>query len=149
MKRSQRFQTIVDLKARQEQSALEAVGECQKRNQEAKQQLQSLIDYRQEYLDKYQVWSNNGMPIKSLLEYRAFMEKLNQAIHAQTHIMEQLELELAQKRKDWELQHQNTKNMQKVFDGFVSEENKLANKREQSEADDRASRMQRGPNNGT
>ena len=144
MKKSQRIQTIVDIKAQQEQKSLEALGEKLRSHQEAIQQLEHLVQYRQEYLDKFQNNASVGMSVTVLVDFRAFIEKLDQAIAGQAQLVQQAELEVMNKRKNWENKHQHTQSLQKVFDGIVAEEHKLENKREQAESDDRSSRSTRG-----
>ena len=140
MKKSQRIQTIVDIKAQQEKKSLEAFGDSQRRHQDAQQQLDHLRQYRQEYLDKFQNHAGVGMNVTALIDFRAFIEKLDQAINGQVQLVQQIELEVMNKRKTWENMHQHTQSLQKVFDGIVAEELKIENKREQVESDDRSSR---------
>ncbi len=144
MKKSERIQTLVELKAQQEKNSLEAFGDCQRRVQEARQQHENLQSYRQEYLDKYQGNANAGIGVAALLDFRAFIEKLDQAIEGQALVVQQTELELMQKRRAWEHLHQQSQSLQKVCDGLIAEEQKIENKREQTESDDRSSRMIRG-----
>ena len=139
MKKSQRIQTIVDIKAQQESNALKALGEQQNKAQAAKLQLEHLQRYRQEYLEQY---SGNGVKrVQSLVDFRAFIVQLDVAIIGQENIVQQAEMEALRQRKCWENLHHNTKNLQKGCDGLVAAESKIANKREQVESDDRASRM--------
>jgi flagellar protein FliJ len=147
VKKSQRFQTIVNLKVQQENKALKDLGQQQQKVQAAKQQLAHLQQYRQDYLDK-----DTGKSVKrvnAFLEFRAFIAKLDQAIGGQENSIRHLETELHRKRQHWESLHQHTKNLQKVRDGMVLAEVQAVNKREQREADDRASRMSRNNAEGT
>lgn len=139
MKRSQRIQNIVDIRAQQTSKALTAVGEQQNKIQAAKQKLTHLQQYRQDYLDKDA--DNGSKRINAFLAFRAFIAKLDQAINGQEDVIQQLELELIQKRQHWESLHHNTKNLQKVCDGLVATELKTTERREQREADDRSARM--------
>lgn len=148
MKKSQRMQAIVEIKALQEKQSLEVLAECQRRSLEAKQQLEHLQNYRQEYLDKFEDSAGGGMRVKVLLDFRAFIDKLDQAIAGQAQILQQTEFELVQKRKVWEGLYQHTQSLQKVCDSIVAEEVKIENKREQSESDDRSSRTIRGSSSG-
>ncbi len=52
MKRSQRIQSIVDIKAQQASKALAAIGEQQHKLQAAKQQLALLQKYRQDHMQE-------------------------------------------------------------------------------------------------
>jgi flagellar FliJ protein len=146
VKRSQRIQTIVDIKAQQENSALKALAEQQRKIQAAQQQLEHLQQYRQEYLDNDR--ESGSKRIHRLLEFRAFIAKLDHAIAGQTDVIQQIETELQRKRKHWESLHHHTKNLQKVCDGMASAELNLESKREQRESDDRASRMSNNTSGG-
>ncbi|NOT85322.1 MAG: flagellar FliJ family protein [Methylococcaceae bacterium] len=139
MKRSKRIQSIVDIKAQQENQALKEVAEQQQKTYAAQQQLEHLEQYRQGYLDRDK--AGGAQRVSALLEFRAFIAKLDQAIIGQMDVIRQLDIELQRKRKHWESLHQNTKNLQKVCNGMVAAELKIANKREQLESDDRAARM--------
>lgn len=146
MKKSQRIQTIVDLKAQQEHKALQVLGEQQRKVQAARLQLEQLQQYRQDYLDKEA--KQDFKRVNSLLEFRAFIAKLDQAISGQEDILKQTEREFLSKRQQWETLHHNTQNLQKVCQGLVKTEERLDNKREQLESDDRASRMSRNHSGG-
>ena len=143
MKKSERLQVIIDLQAQQEKQALEALGVCQQKQQALMQQLRNLQSYRQEYKEKNDDFENRSVTIGQLLEFRAFISKLDKAIEEQQQIIEVKNKELTGCRKAWEQKHQRTKSLQKAGDIAASEEIRLENKREQAEQDDRASRMGR------
>ena len=135
MKRSERIQTIVELKALQEQKSLEVLAKCQQKHQDALQQLEHLQSYRREYMEKFQSNSSGGMGVKVLLDFRLFIDKLDQAIAGQIKLLQETEQDVMQQRKVWEGMHQHTKSLQKVCDGIVAEENQMQHKREQAESD--------------
>lgn len=139
MKKSKRIQSIVDIKAEQTNKALIAVGEQQAKIQAAKQQLLHLQQYRQDYIDKDT--GNGSKPISAFLAFRAFIAKLDQALEGQETLIQQLERELIRKRQHWEALHHNTNNLQKVCDGLLAGELKIADRREQRESDDRSAQM--------
>ncbi|WP_305906914.1 flagellar export protein FliJ [Methylomarinum sp. Ch1-1] len=143
MKKSQRLNIIIDLQSQQESQALQMLGACQRQRQEMEAQLQNLKNYRQEYREKYDALKNRGLSISQLLEFRAFIDKLDKAIEAQGQTVEAKGRELVQFRKNWEQKHQKTKSMQKMSAQAASDEAKLVNKREQAEQDERASRFPR------
>jgi len=147
MKKSQRLNVIVELNANNEKKALEALGDIQKQRLQAKQQLDSLNVYLQDYKDKYQSMLAQGVNIKQLLEFRAFMSKIDKAIEDQKQVVDSVEKQVESVRMNWERQHQKTRSMQKVCDAAIKEEVKAENKREQNEHDDRATRV--GRNGGT
>ncbi len=143
MKKSQRLNVIVELNARNEKDTLKELGAAQQKKQQAEKQLEDLKLYRQEYEVKYQSIAKIGLNIKQLLEFKAFMSKLDKAIAEQEQVVVGVEQQLINTRKQWEQQHQKTKSMQKVCEAAVKEEIKVEEKREQNEQDDRSTRIGR------
>jgi len=140
MKKSQRLNVIVELNAKNEQDSLKALGQIQQQRQEAEKQLENLNIYRQDYVIKYRSISEAGTHIKQLLEFRAFMSKLDKAIVEQQQVVLGVEKQVILARTQWEQKHQKTKSIQKVCDVAAADELKAENKREQSEQDERATR---------
>ncbi len=149
MKKSQRIQALVELKARHEKNALTTLAEFQQKKRQAQQQLEHLQQYRQEYIDKFNARSGAGINVQTLLEFRSFIDKLDSAIAGQVLQVQQCATDEARRRDLWEKSHQQTESMQKVYCGIVAAEVKLENKREQAESDDRSCRMSRGSSTGT
>ncbi len=149
MKKSQRLKVIVDLNARHEQDALQAMGFSLKTLQEQQTQLENLQNYRQEYLAKFANRQQTGISINQLMEFRAFADKLDQAIEGQRQVVVNHEQDVQRARKQWEEAHQRTKSLQKVSDLALVEETKIEQKREQAEQDDRAARSGRKDGTGS
>ncbi len=147
MKKSQRLQLIVDLNAQHEKKALVALGKTQVKRQEALVQLDNLQEYLQEYKDKFQALSEQGVNISQLVEFRSFIHKLEKALEDQQKVVDEIDKDLSFARKIWERQHQKTQSLKKVCHSAEEVELKLQSKAEQNEQDDRASRSGRG--NGT
>lgn len=144
MKKSQRLKTIVDLNAQNEQKALVALGVAQQKKQQLDKQLENLIQYRQEYKNKFQATSVAGINIDQLVEFNSFINKLNRAIEEQKEAILEMDKELLFVRKNWEGRHQKTKSIRKVCESALAEETQIETKREQREQDDRAIRTGRG-----
>lgn len=143
MKKSQRLNIIAELNANNEKKSLEALGDVQKKKLDVKKQLENLEQYRQDYKDQYQSMSETGVNIKQLLEFRAFISKVDKAIEEQEHVVLGVDNQVESMRKDWEILHHKTKSMHKVCETAVLAEVKAEEKREQNEQDDRASRVGR------
>jgi len=143
MKKSERLKVVIDLHARQEQDALEAMGRVQQKLQAQQIQLENLQTYRIEYGNKLLDRQRLGMNVNQLLEFRAFADKLDKAIDGQRHAVMLQERELQRARQRWEECHQRTKSLMKVSELALVEELKIENKREQAEQDARAARSAR------
>jgi len=143
IKKSQRIKTIVEIKATQEKSSLEALGASQRKLLATQAQIESLRKYRQEYQDKFNQLGNAGISVVQLLEFRSFMDKLDKAIAGQEHALGECETDLMTKRKCWEGLHQRTQSLQKVCNSALAAEIRQECKLEQLEQDERASRSGR------
>lgn len=143
IKKSQRIKTIVEIKATQEKSSLEALGASQRKLLATQAQIESLRKYRQEYQDKFNQLGNAGISVVQLLEFRSFMDKLDKAIAGQEHALGECETDLMTKRKRWEGLHQRTQSLQKVCNSALAAEIRQEGKLEQLEQDERASRSGR------
>ncbi len=143
MKKSERFQVIIDIQAQQEKQALQVLGACQQQQQAMESQLRNLRSYRREYAEKYDAAESRGLSIGQLLEFRAFIAKLDKAIETQQQTIEAKNRELARFRKIWEQKHRKTQSLQKIGERAVREETKLADKLEQAAQDERAARSGR------
>lgn len=143
MKRSQRLQTIIDIHARQESEALQALGRSQQQLQVQQTQLDHLQIYHREYLAKLVERQQLGMNVSQLLEFRAFADKLDKAIEGQRHAVVLQERDVQRARTKWEECHQRTKSLQRLGELAIAEELKIENKLEQSEQDARAARASR------
>jgi flagellar FliJ protein len=142
-KRSKRLQTIVDIKANQEQKALETLGHSQRQHSEMKRQVDGLTHYRRDYVDKCNAFASEGVQVSRLIEFRSFIDKLDVAIAGQERVLNHMEQDVHFKRKMWERSHHSTQTIQKVRESALKVEQKHENKREQSEQDEHASRLGR------
>jgi flagellar protein FliJ len=143
MKKSQRIKTIVEIKATQEKSSLEALGASQRKLLATQAQIESLRKYRQEYQAKFNQQGCVSISVTQLLEFKSFMDKLDKAIAGQEYSLRECETELMTKRKTWEGLHHRTQSLQKVCNAALAAEIKQEGKLEQLEQDERASRSGR------
>jgi flagellar FliJ protein len=148
MKKSQRIKTIVEIKATQEKSALEALGASQRKLLATQAQVESLRKYRQEYQDRFNQLGGVGISVVQLLEFRSFMDKLDKAIAGQEHSLSECETDLMTKRKIWEGLHHRTQSLQKVCNSALAAEIRQEGKLEQLEQDERVSRSGRNNSGG-
>lgn len=143
IKKSERLKVIIDLHARQEQDALQALGRSQQKLLEQQTQLENLQKYRLEYQRKVEEKQKAGMNVNQLLEFRAFADKLDKAIGSQQSTVSAHEQDLQRVRIHWEESHQRTKSLTKVSELARLEELKAENRLEQLEQDAHAARSSR------
>ncbi len=144
IKRSERMKVLINIQQDREQQALEQLAEGQKLHQAQQAQLQNLQSYRQEYLDKMQAFNQQHTSVANLMEFRAFISKLDAAIETQQQTVEQCRMQMQQLQKAWEEQYIKRKSLTKVGENALKEELKIIEKQEQKEQDARAARYARG-----
>ena len=140
-KKSQRIKAIVDIKEMQEKKALEVLGTAQRKLMTMQAQVDGLITYRQEYRNRFNQLGAGGSSISNLLEFRAFMDKLDKAIVEQEMTLVEYQAEVLMKRALWQDLHHRTQSLQKVCDSALSEELKSEYKQEQLAQDEHSSRL--------
>ncbi len=143
MKKSQRIKVLVDLKAAQAKTALEALGVSQRKWLAMETQIEGLKTYRQDYQNKLDQLGAGGTQITQLLEFKSFIEKLDKAIAGQEHTLQAIQMELNFKKKAWETMHHKTQGLQKICDGAARVEAKQEDRLEQLAQDERAGRLGR------
>jgi flagellar FliJ protein len=141
MKRSQRIQAVVEIKAAQEKNALEALGASQKKMQEIEAQLESLRSYRRDYQERFDRLGRDGASVAQLMEFRSFMDKLDKAIKGQELSLQGSRADFQAKKRNWENRHSQTTSLQKVCAAAAVAEKKRDDKVEQGEQDEWASRF--------
>ncbi len=147
MSNRRRLEIIIDLYRRQEKQALEALGASQRRYQEMMQKLSSLEQYRNEYEQRGLGQSEQAFSAHELMEFRVFLNKLDQAVNDQKQLIQQQNQKVEQDRRQWRLKHQKTESLLKLDEKSQIEAIKQIEKHEQLEQDNRSSRG--GNNSGT
>lgn len=146
MSTKRRLEVIIDLYRRQEKQALEVLGNSQRQYQDMVQKLSSLEQYRNEYEQRGMGQEKQQFSSHDLLEFRAFLNKLDQAINDQKQLIQQQNEKVALDRQQWQLKHQKTESLLKLDEKAQIEALKQIEKNEQREQDSRSSRS--GNNSG-
>lgn len=139
MKRSERLTPVLELAETREQQAARVLGEFTRKLETTRSGLDNLKTFRDGYIAKFRE-SVESLGMRQLLEYRAFIAKIDTAIDDQHKAVARAEQELTQRQADWEAARQQTKGLRTVIDKARAEEAKAEDKRQQAEQDERASR---------
>lgn len=140
MKRSKRFEPIVELAEKREKEAVRILGQCQAKKRHLYEKAETLKKYRNDYSARLIRAGEEGLSARQLLDYRSFLGKLNQAIGDEEKRMREVDLELSLRRKTWEEALNRKVSLQKIEASWRAAEAKIIEQREEREADDRAAR---------
>lgn len=131
MTRSQRLEVVAGYKNKQQQQCLQDMADSKKRWEQQKAQLQNLIDYQDEYHQRHGQTSQVGLSTLQLIEFRRFMDQLEQTIKQQGQIVKQAEREFQIKQQHWLKLKNNAKVVEHLVENIQQQEQEQENKLEQ------------------
>lgn len=140
MSPSKRLKPVQQVADSREKAAAKQFGDSQRSLNGHKGKLDELRQYHHEYMERFQKAMQNGISSAQLQEYRAFIAKLNEAIRQQEQVVASSQQDRSSKQNNWQKKHTRVMALGKVVERYKKEEAKTADKKEQSEADERSQR---------
>ncbi|MGB5650391.1 MAG: flagellar export protein FliJ [Sedimenticolaceae bacterium] len=137
---SERFRPIQKIVSQKERKAAAALGESLKRREAARVRLDERRSYLTDYLDRFSGAARTGLSSRQILEYQVFIGKLETAIAQQEEIVAQSQQACDSNKARWRGRYTRSKAMDNAVGLMHKEERKDQERKEQSEADDRAQR---------
>lgn len=134
---------VIDERERQQAEQLAA---CERKVAENEAKLGELERYYTDYARQFAVRAGQGTGVASLRDYQVFLARLTQAVNQQTQVVLQVRGERDAELERWQQAARHAKAVGTVMERWKSEEQKLADRRDQLESDERAQRSgSRGP----
>lgn len=144
MTRSRRLAAIEDHFNRQAREAARLLAEVQSRLTATEATLKKLLDYRREYAGRpHAAPGTRPWTAAAMRNLRAFLGRLDQSIGEQTDRIEELRLELQQRRERWLSRYGEARALEAVIERLRSEERRQQHRREQADLDEASARMGR------
>ena len=140
MKRSQRLEPVVKVAENREQQAARSLGDSQSALNQAEQRLNELKGYREEYIQRFHANGATGMSAVQMGDYRLFLSNLSRAIEQQTGLVQQAIAVVEQQRQQWFSRRGKVKMLGNVVSRFQTDEQRVVDRKEQLEQDERAQR---------
>ncbi len=138
MMRSKRLDTVLRMAGDRERDAVGALAETRRRLVAQEQRLEMLLGYRAEYEGRFKERGAEGMAMGQLLEYRAFLDRLNRAIEQQRAALTEAQRRMEVDRQHWLEEAQRAQSLGKVQERLRDDEQRSADAQEQRETDERA-----------
>lgn len=143
--RADRLQPAVDQAHKRRDEAMQKLAEQQQRVARAEHQLGELKRYRQDYAEG----QGDGMSVGALLNRQQFIERIDRAIEQQQLDVQRQQRQLDQVRVDWRDARAREQALGSVVGNYRELERKAADRREQSDIDERMQRRRPpGPGRG-
>jgi len=138
--KSKRFEPIREVAANSAAALSRAMVEAERRVAEIEQQMGRLKSYRDEYV-RDSAQSVGSMDAVRLQNYRAFLERLSEAVRLQTQSLGLARAEYESRRAQWSAKRVEAESLGRVIDRFRAEERQSADRREQRDGDEAAMRL--------
>lgn len=135
------LQTLMNLAQHQNESAIRKLGQLNKQQQGALQQLETLRQYRRDYQERLQESSKGGMDHSELRNFQEFINKLDQAIVQQMQIVEQSKASTQIGRNEFDLARRKLKSFDTLQQRHVKEQKRADEKSEQKISDEHTGRL--------
>ncbi len=140
MSSSKRLRPVQRIASHSERQAARAFGASQRVLSGEEAKLEELRSYHREYLQRFESEARNGMSATQLQSYRAFLVKLEAAIHQQEEVVAVSNERHRQQRREWQQRYSRSQALDKVVAHSQEKERLEQERREQSESDDRSQR---------
>lgn len=138
MTRSDRMKPIKDLADRSERDAGTVVAAARRVLEEREAQLAQLRAYREDYARR--AAHEGAADAVRLQNYHAFLARLGDAVRQQEELVALGRQDLERKTAAWQEKRVEAASLGKVVDRLAGAEQRAADRREQRETDERASR---------
>ncbi len=149
MKRAARLQPVQKIVVDAERKQAEQLAVAERALAAQEKKLSELTAYRDDYTQGFARRASGGMGARDLVDYQAFMARLNDAIKQQTAVVQKFCGERDAQSKRWQEAALRAKALGHVITGWQQEAARAADKRDQRETDERAQRRRPNLSNDT
>jgi len=137
MTTSTRLKPVQGFAERKERDAALVFGDAQRQVQTESEKLEQLREYHREYLERFHKAAVAGIQAARMIEFRAFLAKLEQAIAEQEKVLGSARDLNHRAKLAWQEKQSRSKAIGKVVDNHRYQEYRQQEKKEQTEQDER------------
>lgn len=137
MTRSKKLQPVANLAKQNERTAARNHGNVLRELEQQENQLNELLNYRDQYLTALQTAGQTGLSAIQLQDYRLFLKRLDDAINQQQLNVSSERDNCESSQNKWMDKRNRSKMVNKVVSNRKKIEEQGENKREQREVEDR------------
>ncbi|MDD2913812.1 MAG: flagellar export protein FliJ [Gallionella sp.] len=135
------LQSVMNLAQHQNDSATRKLGQLNKQQHSAQQQLEMLRQYRRDYQMRLQESTQGGMAPAELRNFQEFINKLDEAIAQQFQTVEQSKVSTQVGRGEFDATRRKLKSFDTLRKRHVEEQKMVAEKSEQKSLDEHTGRL--------
>lgn len=135
------LQSVMNLAKHRNDSATRKLGQLNKQQQSAQQQLETLRQYRKDYQARLQESTLGGMDHAELRNFQEFIRKLDEAIAQQLQVVEQSKVSTRAGLGEFDSTRRKLKSFDTLQQRHIKEQKKIAEKNEQKLLDEHTGRL--------
>jgi flagellar FliJ protein len=140
MTRIKRLAPVQDVVENAEKRLAQSLAAHERRLTEAENKLAELTRYRGEYEQQYTQRVGGGIGVMELRDYQAFLARLSEAMRQQQAVVHRVRAERDAERLRWQDAARRVKAIDHVVTQWQHEEQRIADRRDQRETDERGQR---------
>ena len=137
------IKTLIGLAQDDVDAAAQRLGRVQRERNDVEAQLNSLIQYRDEYHARFTATAQSGMPAGNMRNFQAFIDTLDAAIDQQRKLLVTATARVDAAKPEWQRQKQKLGSFEVLQARAEAVEAKQTARREQRDADEHAARILR------
>ncbi|MBC8745439.1 flagellar FliJ protein [Paraburkholderia sp. WC7.3g] len=137
------IKTLIGLAQDDVDAAAQRLGRAQRERHDVQAQLDSLVQYRNEYYARFTESAQSGMPAGNMRNFQAFIDTLDTAIEQQRNLFAAANARVEAAKPDWQRHKQKLGSYEVLQARGEAAEAKVAARREQRDADEHAARILR------
>lgn len=134
------FEILRDLAQESMQKAFASVGQAVAAENAAKQQLETLTQYRYDYLERLQASMQSGVRSSVASNAQKFIDNIDMAIARQGHQLQTLAQHVAKERERWMAERRKVESMSALLERNDKKQAVIQGRREQKSNDEFAAR---------
>lgn len=143
MKKPTTLETLIELATDEVGKAAVQLGHSIRFATDAEQKLAMLIQYREEYSERFQSNMQAGLSVSEYRNYQHFIDKLDQAIDGQQEIVTMAQRRIEHDRSSWQSSEQKRVSFDTLATRAQKEVQKKVDRIEQKQMDEYAQRKPR------
>jgi flagellar FliJ protein len=137
------IKTLIGLAQDDVDAAAQRLGRMQRERNDVEAQLNSLIQYRDEYHARFTATAQSGMPAGNMRNFQAFIDTLDAAIDQQRKLLVTATARVEAAKPEWQRQKQKLGSFEVLQARGEAVEAKQTARREQRDADEHSARILR------
>ncbi|MBN3767080.1 flagellar export protein FliJ [Burkholderia sp. Ac-20365] len=137
------IKTLIGLAQDDVDAAARKLGRVQRERNDVEAQLNSLVEYRDEYHRRFTETAKAGMPAGNMRNFQAFIDTLDAAIEQQRQLLATATARVEAAKPEWQRSKQKLGSYEVLEARGVAAEAKVAARREQRDADEFGARILR------